>query len=94
MRDWKETAERTKELWRAVYKFGQKSRLKQLAKEWGIRDSLNAQFIKRIGEMHSANSSLEEIYEVWLKLGEEMANQLFNPFLGLNGLCLYMPINC
>ncbi|KAH9813108.1 hypothetical protein DFH28DRAFT_930294 [Melampsora americana] len=59
----------------------------KLAKEWGIRDSLNAEFIKRIGEMHSDDSPLEEIYESWLKIGDEMSDRLFNPFLRLNGAC-------
>lgn len=96
LRNWSHTREHTRELWQLTRQPKTITLFDDLSKRYGIRDSLNLQFAKRIQSIYRNNKGKppaekvpkEKIVQTCERLDSEFGTRMFNPFLGLAGIFL------
>ena len=85
-RRWEVTKDNTFKLWRMSWKKSHISKFEKYPKKWGIRDSLNLQFVEQMQDLtRNSNNTQASINQKGRDLELEHGCHLFNPFLALPG---------
>lgn len=85
LRDWGKTRSLTKLLWNLSWKKGYITIFDDRSKGWGIRDSLNLNFVKEMQALAKAGQQSQlSIIGVGQGLDAKHKDHLFNPFLRLS----------
>lgn len=102
LRDWVQTRRHTHALWQLTRRPKTITLFDDLSKKYGIRDSLNLQFAKRIQSIYRHNKGRppgekvpkEAIVRTCEQLDSQFGTKLFNPFLGLAGIVILLLCTC
>ncbi|KAH9823187.1 hypothetical protein DFH28DRAFT_1078255 [Melampsora americana] len=83
-RDWDDTRSKTKEIWKIAQAPHSKGLVERKARMYGIHDTLNEFFQKKIQSAYERNDG-DVVQEICQKLDDEVGDHLFNPMLCLKG---------
>lgn len=84
-RIWNETRFHSVELWNLCKEANHLAVFDLYTKSFGVRDGLNASFVKTIQGLHSKKVPQVSIDEAHLEMTNDHMDEMFNPFLRLIG---------
>ncbi|KAH9821040.1 hypothetical protein DFH28DRAFT_1190561 [Melampsora americana] len=83
-REWNQTRRWTKEMWITSQKPHTKTRVEAMARNFGVRDSLNEHFMKDVQAAHEALQP-HQVAQICQEVNDKHGEHLFNPMLRLKG---------